>query len=96
MSYLKSKGVDVSIHSFQAEGDFISQIALCMARQFQSTPSKRKETTSAGDTDGLIYVSIHSFQAEGDMSGNYVNGLEFDVSIHSFQAEGDTSLPFCL
>jgi len=33
---------------------------------FQSTPSKRKETSDTGVTANTDGVSIHSFQAEGD------------------------------
>ena len=81
---------NVSIHSFQAEGDKRyrsnrkhgrcfnpllpsgrrpdKKLGLDLSWMFQSTPSKRKETNRQGQKRIGEAVSIHSFQAEGDIT----------------------------
>ena len=56
---------------------------------FQSTPSMRRVTISAGGNVGSFAISIHTLHAEGD-ARRIAAALDFfAISIHTLHAEGD-------
>ena len=60
----------ISIHALLAEGDTSLDLEAPRPCQFQSTPSLRRATLSAGRPPALLQISIHALLAEGDCSGS--------------------------
>ena len=56
----------ISIHTFLAEGDVITNLRFPTQVAFQSTPSLRKATWQDGSVCIAQHISIHTFLAEGD------------------------------
>jgi len=61
--------VNISIHALREEGDRLSTKVVVVILQFLSTPSARRATLVAGDSDHLLSISIHALREEGDWRG---------------------------
>ena len=60
----------ISIHALREESDQSAFIACSVSAEFQSTPSARRATCSAGQSARRMPISIHALREESDRSAS--------------------------
>ena len=80
--------LSISIHSLPKEGDRKQPCGSTEVKQFQSTPSPRRETYIITRHVKSKAISIHSLPKEGDQTEISAR-CQKAISIHSLPKEGD-------
>ena len=80
--------INISIHSFQTEGDHDALLPSHATEEFQSTPSKRKETSCLNSPS--FFGTFQSTPSKRKETEKFrCEEIHLFISIHSFQTEGD-------
>ena len=66
LPFIAAGQLPISIHALREEGDNTAGLSIFWSLKFLSTPSARRATGSAGESQEGCRISIHALREEGD------------------------------